>query len=417
MDIRTSQMRTTHRPDWLERLTVTHKRLLGVSCTLLGVMCAGTTTARVDGSPAAFGGAGGRPGHHVEIQAASWPPAELEDVVSLSGSDAFAAGNARLGRDALLERWNGSRWRRLSVPERVAHAPIDPIAVLSDTDVWAVGLIPKQQGNADLPYVVHWDGQTWQHTPLPGATTDTFIEDATAISATDAWLVGDLRTNAHGGLKPVSYHWSGNSWERVNLPATKGRRTGLFGVSGTSSTDVWGVGATVNRVGTRDPETYVVHWDGSAWSRVTTPSPGAEENILGHVAAVTPGNVWALGETAAPAGQPHSLLEHEVHGVWKVVDLRAAFRGYTFIDIGGDRPNDVWLVGFQAAGTGFATVAVQWNGRTWHRTPTPNPGGDSFLEAVSVSGPGATWAVGDIEGIEHRPPLRLLWNGHAWVRK
>lgn len=46
------------------------------------------------------------------------------------------------------------------------------------------------------------------------------------------------------------------------------------------------------------PETYVVHWDGAAWSRVTTPSPGTDENILLRVTTVTPGDVVA----SAPEG-------------------------------------------------------------------------------------------------------------------
>jgi hypothetical protein len=342
---------------------------------------------------------------------------QLWDVASLPDGRAFTSGDVRLGREPLLEQWDGSRWSRLPHPAALARSSISPLAAVSDDDLWAVGQLFQSHGEISHPWVGDWDGQSWRRTPLPGPTLNTDIEDATALSATDVWLTGDRITNDHGGLRPVTYHWNGTVWTSVGLPFPgRGRVTDLIGTSGIASDDVWAVGGTVNRTGDRDPQTYVVHWDGTSWSRVSTPNPGSEDNRLLSVTAITPSNVWGVGETGS-RGQPHTLLEHDMHGTWHVVRLPPAFHSYTFRAIAVDRPDDVWLVGFTGNGAGFDTVAVHWNGHHWRRTPTPNPGGDTYLTAVSANGPGATWAVGVSNARDTRQQVRLLWDGHSWSRQ
>jgi hypothetical protein len=56
-------------------------------------------------------------------------------------------------------------------------------------------------------------------------------------------------------------------------------------------------------------------------------------------------------------------------------------------------------------------LAIRWNGKRWHRVPTPNG------EATAVDGisPDSLWAVGSTGGNASRPMI-ARWNGEQWLR-
>jgi hypothetical protein len=59
-------------------------------------------------------------------------------------------------------------------------------------------------------------------------------------------------------------HWDGTAWTQVMSPTTNA----LNGVSGTSATDVWAVGA-----GTGFGPATVLHFNGTTWSSVSNATP------------------------------------------------------------------------------------------------------------------------------------------------
>ena len=81
----------------------------------------------------------------------------------------------------------------------------------------------------------------------------------------------------------------------------------LHGVAATSSTDAWAVGFT-SPPGGRN-YTLILHWNGTAWSRVASPSLGRNAGLLG-VAATSATSAWAVGDYSTPAGQPRTLILH-----------------------------------------------------------------------------------------------------------
>jgi len=121
-----------------------------------------------------------------------------------------------------------------------------------------------------------------------------------------------------------------------------GRITHLVGVSVVSKCLTWAAGAS-NTNGT-DPTTLVERWNGTAWKILPSPSPGNSE--FTGVAATSPGNAWAVGQTV-DAGFIHVLIEH-------------------------------------------------WNGTSWALQQAPNPGDTANgLVAVDASSATNAWAVGD----------------------
>ena len=89
-----------------------------------------------------------------------------------------------------------------------------------------------------------------------------------------------------------------SAWTIVPTPNLSGSSTHneLTGVATIAPTDAWAVGSATDYSPGGHALTY--HWDGSAWSRVTTPSPGYSATLRA-VSASPDGTVWSVGDSAA----------------------------------------------------------------------------------------------------------------------
>jgi hypothetical protein len=68
----------------------------------------------------------------------------------------------------------------------------------------------------------------------------------------------------------------------------------LAGVAAVSAADVWAVGGSQTTTGS---PTLIEHWDGTSWSVVASPTPGAGR--LNGVAGLGGGGLWAVGASSA----------------------------------------------------------------------------------------------------------------------
>ncbi|TVZ05905.1 hypothetical protein EAS64_00010 [Trebonia kvetii] len=59
-------------------------------------------------------------------------------------------------------------------------------------------------------------------------------------------------------------------------------------------------------------------------------------------------------------------------------------------------------------------MIVHWNGKTWSRVPSPNPGVSDLLEGLTAISPSDIWAVGYYSSLTTSGPLLLHWNGKTW---
>jgi hypothetical protein len=80
-----------------------------------------------------------------------------------------------------------------------------------------------------------------------------------------------------------------------------------------------------------------------------------------------------------------------------------------------------WAVGFYSRGVGQSqTLAEQWNGSTWCKVTSPNPGSASAahqLSGVTVLSGASAWAVGSYGTSTVSKTLVLHWNGTAWKQQ
>ena len=104
----------------------------------------------------------------------------------------------------------------------------------------------------------------------------------TAISTNDVWAVStDYNSPTwHAYI----LHWDGTAWTLVSTDDSKK----LLGITATSASDVWAVGT--DGVGT-----FTKHWDGATWSIVAPPNPNPPQGIFLDAVAIrqTSCGLWA----------------------------------------------------------------------------------------------------------------------------
>ena len=142
--------------------------------------------------------------------------------------------------------------------------------------------------------------------------------------------------------------------------------------------------------------TLTEHWNGSAWSVVNAVDAGSSGNQFYAVKALASDDVFAAGQQAGAAFPNQALVEHWDGKAWSVVSspsdpsasalplgVTATSSTLTFV---GERENDTapYTSNVVAGSPGAETIQT-----------TPNAGtGENDLFAVTTAADGSTWAVG-----------------------
>ncbi len=351
----------------------------------------------------------------------------LNAVSVLSSSDAWAVGDR-----ATVLHWNGTSWAPITIPGLPVNAFLYAVDALSSSDVWAAGE-SAAQGAPATTLIVHWDGIAWKRVPSPGPSGTHLLPELSYLSmdsATDGWAAGNVRDLQHGTTTNLAAHWNGTSWQQVTTsPAFSFR-----GVASFSPANAWAVGYDRTSSGQLTPAAF--HWNGTSWALAAAlPPPSGvapAKVVVAGLSADSATDVWAIGaHTYISGGSLHSrnLAWHWNGTRWTVMAVPSP--GITSAGSSGVvgaaaiSPANVWADGFtETTSNTQATVSVHWNGTSWTRVATPNPGGstnDAALLGVGAAGPRNIWAVGyyhtrpnPIDKIPHT--LILRWNGTRWIR-
>ena len=266
----------------------------------VGVLTA-VTVAR-DGQVWALGGSGTSlvrwDGTAWSIQPTGAPAGgTITALAALASNDVWAVGRQPAG--ALIEHWNGVAWQSVSPPvDTPPSASLNAISAESANDVWAVG------GGADRAVALRWDGGRWTLVPGPpspdeGETGTTALWAVAAVSPADVWASG-------GGL----WSWDGTRWQRSDDESAADVNGPL---SASSSSDVWLAAGT----------TGAAHFDGSGWQMVAADAMGVPPGssvVVRSVDAVSPADVWLVGDIeTTPGSPPQPLVVHWNGSAWRVV--------------------------------------------------------------------------------------------------
>jgi hypothetical protein len=275
------------------------------------------------------------------------------------------------------------------------------VAAVSAGDAWAVGQAGAEGSGCLRPLIIHWNGRSWARvsSPEPGGGV---LSGVAFTSARNGWAVG---VTCQG--KPLIVHWDGTAWRQVPAPRLPGPAE-LNGVAAVSASRAWAVGDVG---GFARPRTLILRWDGAAWTRVPSPSPpGPGGAVLHGVAADSPGRAWAVG--TAGGGRP--LADVWNGRTWTQVATLP--REGVLQAVTAMSPKAAWAVGY-SSGHKTRTLILRFDGRRWTLVPSPDPArrgciGD-VLSGVAASSPNSAWAVG---GHACDPKTLILrWDGSAWT--
>ncbi len=196
----------------------------------------------------------------------------------------------------------------------------------------------------------------------------------------------------------------------------------LSGVSALSPSNAWAVGGVVQ---SGAEKTLIMHWNGRGWSRVASPNPdGARSASLDGVSADSSRDAWAVGSYVTRSGKGRTLVLHWNGRTWRRVPSP---------DPGGASGSDLaavsvlsrsraWAVGGYFTRSGAQkTLVLRWNGDSWAKVASPSRGVPPFSALLSVSAlsPSRAWAVGwsYFSTADEQKTLVLRWNGTAWAQE
>jgi hypothetical protein len=269
--------------------------------------------------------------------------------------------------------------------------------------VWAVGAYDPDSSPTILrTFALHYDGSAWSIVPTPnmGPQLNTLQTVAEASDGT-AWAVGYYVDPVTFWGRQLILRWNGANWSIPSYPAP-GISGQLYGVAARTPSDIWAVGDTQATIGAL--ATLVEHFDGSTWSVIPSPNPGNAGNVLYGVLANAADDVWAVGSQTIKGGPDQALILHWNGTAWTHVEPRRDGSANTNLyavvmtpygpEAVGEAEDDIAgrdLV-FAAAGTAFDTVPVGMS-----------RAGDDRLQAAAAA-PGGEWGVGsttDWLGVDH----------------
>lgn len=224
-------------------------------------------------------------------------------------------------------------------------------------------------------------------------TTFNFVQipDISAIGSLSADSENDIWATAV--LEPVALHFDGRRLKKV--PMANANR--INKVAALSPTNVWAVGQQ-----TQANLSQIQHFDGRQWTVV--PSPHAKNGeVLNSVKAISAKSVFAVGAALDNRNILTPLVEHFNGTSWKAVPVPHISGGELF-DIAIVSLSDIWAVGADTA----SVLALHFDGTQWSQVAAPGVGALRGVRAVSTND---VWAVGSELGasalIEH-------WNGAEW---
>jgi hypothetical protein len=250
--------------------------------------------------------------------------------------------------------------------------------------------------------------------PSPGTQQNEF-NGVTVLSPCDAWAVGSDEDS--GGLEQTLIeHWDGTAWTVVPSPNVAGFSNVLGAVRAVSPTDVWAVG-DISATGVE--QTLVLHWDGHTWAQVASPSPGTMA-ALSAVRTVSATDAWAVGFFDNGSGDRPLILHWNGHQWAQVASPHPGIEG-GLSGVAAVSASNAWAVGAFFNGTAERSLTLHWNGHQWAQVASPNPGGparDTILNGVAAgTATGKVWAVGWYSKGATDNTLILAWTGKAWVQQ
>ena len=304
-------------------------------------------------------------------------------------------------------------WEIVSTPNVAdVNNVLQEVAVIDDSHIWAVGYSQTTGSNGvQTALAMHYDGSSWSITSMTiSGSYSSSLYGVAASSSADVWAVGEYATSSTAQNRTLIMHWDGSAWDQVSSPYFGDGDNVLNAVAVVDEDNAWAVGSYDD-----SGVTYSLteQWDGSSWSRVSSPSPSGVHNILYGVAAIAADDVWASGIYNDDQDVHTEFLIHWNGSGWTRYDGPRPGRAPNVYKIGAVATDDIWVVGyFNDTGLHYGTLTEHWNGTSWSYVSSPNHGtGTNVLWAVAPVESEAVWTVGYWN---NNSTLTEYWDGTEW---
>ncbi len=241
-------------------------------------------------------------------------------------------------------------------------------------------------------------------------------------------LTGATFALAAGVLPAQAASTASTSWHLYRTIADRGRQTLLTGIDAISAGNAWALGEEETAKGT-SPFGVIRHWTGKAWRGVALPSSIEKDwnsySATGFplIGASSSTNVWAFGDESAGNGYDGYIrLNGDKWSAGVLPGSRASSGHVVFVT--GTRVisrSDVWVFGGRAGATSrtlaFSPYAAHFNGKRWKTYSVPGSGAITAASEISDTN---IWAVlgvpWQLAGEATAPsPAVVQWNGTKWA--
>lgn len=316
-----------------------------------------------------------------------------------AANDVWVAG----GVGAATAHWDGTQWSKIGFPSSAPGGSVRALTGTGPNDAWAVG-------HSGL--ILHWSGASWEDRSWNGTVqvTTAALKAALSLGPNEVWAAGDSGT---------ILRWNGTAWEDKGLNADSTRVTTrtINGLWGTGANDIWAVGGGGGSV--------ILHWDGTAWTRIAHPGTSSLYAVWGTSAR----DVWAIGSTilhwdgvrwedkrlrgdgtVVNSAQLNAIWGSSASSVWMVGEAGTALLhdgrdwspslrkvGNDINSLWGSSLDDIWGVGY--AGTIVHSDGTGWQDRSLKADGTPVT--TQSLLATWGSARDDVWAVGYSGAVLH----------------
>ena len=244
------------------------------------------------------------------------------------------------------------------------------------------------------------------------------ISAVAVVSPTDIWAVGGIRTpNASGSQDVVLLHFDGREWHRSpeSFPGA-----GLGSISMVSADEGWASGS----IGAAQP--FLLHYTNGHWrdarSFLALPNtPGLTSLSLGRIAMASPTSGWMLAQpllanqTQLPPTQVYEYHKYGDEYRWEPV---ISWEGVTFSALAAVSDHDVWFAGGNESGQNALAVHMTVGylnndpqSYIINRDTREFDFGAGGLSAISMRSSSDGWAAG---GDGTTADSLFHWDGNGW---
>lgn len=245
--------------------------------------------------------------------------------------------NCILANNSYMYEWNGSTWQRLNLYSPDPQIGKNINGSLSGYSIF--GFDTNNYWMTDGSVLYHYDGNGIALTYRVYYLSHSAIHSAWGTSSNDMYFVGDSGT---------ILHFDGTNWTKMVTPSIKE----LNSIWGTADNNIYAAGYNIST-----GETEVLHYDGSSWSKDVLSTSGIAQNwgINWVYASDSAGH-----ETVAASGW--TVFRRTDQGPWRSDSgmVPNNIGGNIWMGIYGNGSNDL-------LGAGDGGMVMHWSGHTWKR--------------------------------------------------